>query len=297
MPSLLALVLAVVVTLRQATVRLEGADMPNIMLTYRCNLRCPYCFANEFVGESSEEISLEDFDTALEYLTKGAPVRVGLIGGEPTIHPHFDEILRRTIDNPRVASITVFTNGIVLGRYEDLIVHPKVSLLVNWNPRSQIGDKAFDRILAAVDELVFRRGMKRRLNLGLNLHGEEFDYSYMLELLERYDLDKVRVSLTVPDFPKGCGIDVFEYFKGFKSLLLSMFADMDRIGVLPYYDCNRPRIAFGVMKKSVGLSRMWRGMVVQIARWWVQSRSAALLSIFFRRSRRCVVLACRITSE
>ena len=29
--------------------------MPNIMLTYRCNLNCPYCFANEFVNKKNTD--------------------------------------------------------------------------------------------------------------------------------------------------------------------------------------------------------------------------------------------------
>ncbi len=33
--------------------------MPNIMLTYRCNLKCPYCFANEFVNKKNTDISLK----------------------------------------------------------------------------------------------------------------------------------------------------------------------------------------------------------------------------------------------
>ena len=35
--------------------------MANIMLTDTCNLRCPYCFANEFVNKSANEISIENF--------------------------------------------------------------------------------------------------------------------------------------------------------------------------------------------------------------------------------------------
>jgi len=214
--------------------------MPNIMLTYRCNLRCPYCFANEFIGGSSEEITLENFDKAVEFLTRQGAIHLGLIGGEPSTHSRFEELLERVICDQRITTATVYTNGILLNGHTELLAHPKVSLLVNWNPIEQIGAHNFERIRSNIDELIFEHDMRHRLNLGLNLHGESFDYLYMLELLKRYGLHKVRVSITVPDFPQGCDTDIFEYFNGFKPILWKMFHDMDAIGVLPYYDCNRP---------------------------------------------------------
>lgn len=214
--------------------------MPNISLTFRCNLRCPYCFAHEFVDEAANDISLADFDAAVGFLTAGGPVHLGLIGGEPTLHPQFGEIVQRIIDNPLVASATVFTNGLLLDRYTDLIVNPKISLLVNWNAPEMLGAAAFRRIRDNVDVLIFEHRMGNRLNLGLNLYGEAMDYGYMLELLKRYDLHKVRISLTVPDFPEGCKTDVLAYFRDYKPFLLKLFRALDEIDVLPYYDCNRP---------------------------------------------------------
>ena len=62
--------------------------MANIMLTDSCNLRCPYCFANEFVGGGKNEISEEAFEKAARFiLGDGKQSFVGLIGGEPLTHP------------------------------------------------------------------------------------------------------------------------------------------------------------------------------------------------------------------
>lgn len=214
--------------------------MPNVSLTFRCNLRCPYCFAHEFVEEAADDITLENFDAALEFLTRTRPVHLGLIGGEPTLHPQFGEILARAAGHERVTGVTVYTNGILLDRFFDEVTHPKVSLLVNWNSPEMLGERPFARVRDAVDELVFNRHMEHRLNLGLNLHGEATDYGYLIELLRRYGLHKVRVSLTVPDFPQGCTTDTLSYFRAHKAFLLALIEDMDAADVLPYYDCNRP---------------------------------------------------------
>lgn len=214
--------------------------MPNIMVTYRCNLHCPYCFANEFVNLSSTDMTLEAFDKAISFLTKSGPTCLGLIGGEPTLHPQFGDILKRIINNPYITEATIYTNGILIDKYIKLLVHPKFRILVNWNSNVQIGEQTFMRIQDNVDTLMFEYHMKDRINLGLNLYDKDMDYSYMLKLLKRYDLHRLRISLTVPNFEEGLRVDVMEYFKNNKDFLLRFFKDMDSIQVLPYYDCNKP---------------------------------------------------------
>jgi len=192
------------------------------------------------MDNTSEDITLENFDKAIEFLTRVEPAHIGLIGGEPTLHPQFGEVLQRIIDNPCIPSATIYTNGILLGRYIDLITDPRISLLVNWNSPEMLRPGQYQAIQESVDALIFEHGMAPRLNLGLNLYDTAMDYSYMMELLKRYGLHKLRISITVPDFPCGCETDVLEYFRGYKGFLMAFFRDMDAIGVLPYYDCNRP---------------------------------------------------------
>ena len=70
----------------------KGEKMANIMMTDVCNLRCPYCFANEFVNKDTNEISEENFRKAVDFIVgDGSHSSVGLIGGEPTVHSHFEE--------------------------------------------------------------------------------------------------------------------------------------------------------------------------------------------------------------
>ena len=68
-------------------------DLLNIMLNEVCNLKCDYCFANEFVDEkkkdhlkSQKHIKLKDFKEIVDFITKTSDF-LGLIGGEPTLHP------------------------------------------------------------------------------------------------------------------------------------------------------------------------------------------------------------------
>ena len=214
--------------------------MPNIMLTYRCNLHCSYCFANEFVNKCSTDITLEDFQTAVDFLTKEGPASVGLIGGEPTLHPYFETIMQSLINNPSIEAITVYSNGLLIEKYLDVLINPKVHILVNCNSPAVIGGKAFETIFHALQVLLSRDEMKLRLNVGINLYDINMDYQYMINLLKDLSLHRVRISVTVPDFSVCGDVDVLEYFRAKKQFLLQFFRDMDEILVLPYYDCNKP---------------------------------------------------------
>lgn len=214
--------------------------MPNIMLTYRCNLHCSYCFANEFVNKQKTDITIKDFLEAVSFVTRTGPARIGLIGGEPTLHPGFGVIMQLLADHPRVSGVTLYTNGLLLDRFVPQVIHPKTTVLVNCNSPLIIGENAFNTMRQNLDTLIFGHGMKDRIGLGINLFSNDLDYSYITELLQRYDHHRVRISLTVPDF-SSCGeTDVLEYFAGRKRFLMAFFRKMDSIQVLPYYDCNYP---------------------------------------------------------
>ena len=68
--------------------------MPNIAITNYCNLKCPYCFANDMINEQKKNIELNNYIKLLHYLTEYNNIKeIGIIGGEPTLHPFFKEIL------------------------------------------------------------------------------------------------------------------------------------------------------------------------------------------------------------
>lgn len=214
--------------------------MPNIMLTYGCNLKCSYCFANEFVNKRSNYITEENFVKAIEFLTREGVARIGLIGGEPTLHPKFKDFLEYLINNRKVDEATIYTNGILLDKFINQIIAPKFRLLVNCNSPKEIGELQFEKLRNNLRLLVNDHYMRDRMNLGINLYKDDLDYSYIIDLLRECDLHRVRISLTVPDFSICGNVNAIEYFKNRKTFLLKFLADMQKNNILPYYDCNKP---------------------------------------------------------
>ena len=106
--------------------------MANIAITKYCNLKCPYCFAETMMTEEDKKnIDLNLLKDILEWLKCTPHERIGLIGGEPTLHPQFKEILSIVNNHceQNDSKSILFTNGIELEKYLPYI-SPKMSILI-----------------------------------------------------------------------------------------------------------------------------------------------------------------------
>ena len=214
--------------------------MANIMITDVCNLKCPYCFANEFVNKDANEISLENFERALEFITKGKNnCRVGIIGGEPTLHSRFKELLRNAISNSAVDIIVVYTNGVRIEPFLNELSHPKVRMLINCNSPKDIGTSMFQRIEENINLLVNERMMQDRISIGINIYSTDLQYDYLIDILKKYNFKNVRVSITVPNIPKDRNTDAHRYFLSRKEYILKFFEALLEEKIVPYFDCNK----------------------------------------------------------
>lgn len=214
--------------------------MANVMMTDVCNLRCPYCFANEFVNKNKNEISEDAFDKAVEFIIgDGTHNTVGLIGGEPTVHSQFEYLMRKLIKDERIEGIMLYTNGILIDRFWDVICHPKIHLLINCNSPKDIGEKQYASLLKNLDTLFNQKMCGDRVTLGINMYSSNFDYDYMLDLLKRFEQRHVRFSITVPNMDENRNVDAHSYFKMMKPRMLDFFHDLLSVGIIPNFDCNK----------------------------------------------------------
>ena len=96
--------------------------MMNLDLTNRCNLNCPFCFANANKRGEVVELSIEQvrkmIDTACAVDTV-QPICFQFTGGEPTIHPRFLESLAEA-KKRKFTQVQVATNGIRFAEDADL---------------------------------------------------------------------------------------------------------------------------------------------------------------------------------
>jgi MoaA/NifB/PqqE/SkfB family radical SAM enzyme len=169
--------------------------MANIAITGRCNRACSYCFAMETLEAPSSGTGLMPLDTfidALDLLERSGISEGRLLGGEPTLHPRFAEMVDMVL--ARGLRLTVFTGGMVPAaalRVLERISIERVRVLVNVIPPD-------DATGSAKQEEVFRR-LGARVVLGLNIVSPAVQLDFTLELIERHGLaHRVRLGLTHP---------------------------------------------------------------------------------------------------
>ena len=89
-------------------------------ITDNCNLTCSMCYADSRPGLKHK--SLDEVKKAIDTLVaaEGQPDVLQLSGGEPTLHPQFEEILLYALSQP-IHYVMINTNGIRLSKDSDLV--------------------------------------------------------------------------------------------------------------------------------------------------------------------------------
>ena len=87
-----------------------------ISLTDRCNLRCVYCMPKEGLQWQvrADQLSAGEIVRVVETAAQGGVTRVRLTGGEPLVHPHIVEIVRRIASIPKIEEVSLTTNAMLL---------------------------------------------------------------------------------------------------------------------------------------------------------------------------------------
>lgn len=215
--------------------------MPNIMLTSRCNLHCSYCFANNMVNQNNAtDITIENFKTALNFITSSGSTDIGLIGGEPTLNHNFKDIVTIAIEDPLVNIITLCTNGIELENYMDLISHEKIQVLFNCNTEPNISSTQKQRMLNNIDKYFSNSNNKG--TLGINVYNDKLDCSYIFELAKKYNQHIIRLSLTVPSMQTCSELTYFEYLQTRKDKLRELVELSKKYNIVFSFDCDIPPI-------------------------------------------------------
>lgn len=206
--------------------------MANIALLNRCNLKCKYCFADNYTEGEREDITRECFFRLLDF---ASPDReIGIIGGEPLLHKEFDSFMEHLKDDFRFMRVTIFTNGIFIDKHLNSLVHDKFIILINVNSKKEIGQACFERLDNNIG-LLLDKGIKSNITLGINVYEVNQDFSDFLYLVKKYGFTKIRVSVVIPHEKAQGGIN---YFMKMKPTLLSLYKELLELNVSPCYDCN-----------------------------------------------------------
>jgi MoaA/NifB/PqqE/SkfB family radical SAM enzyme len=137
---------------------------PSIDLSNPCNLNCPYCYIEEKNSarkvRKPNELTHQEIVAVIDDLQSCGAKTINIVGaGEPTIDPHFEEVIEAI--NHRGLTTVLFTNGIRFYHQPDLVeflYQHNVSVVLKYNS-----------ISAEVQDLVAgRNGYTEKRNAALD---------------------------------------------------------------------------------------------------------------------------------
>lgn len=137
--------------------------------TNACQLRCKHCYVGNDRLNSEDMFSVQLANEVLDYFRiVGGHDKLYILGGEPTLHPQLDQIVRLAVDCGY--SVTISSNG----DFDDNIFdHIPSSMLASFNFSLESADQAihrairgnprsFDRVTSRISE-ARRRGYQVRV--------------------------------------------------------------------------------------------------------------------------------------
>ena len=150
--------------------------MTNLVVSSVCNRRCTYCFTLDQAPPGRRFLSLPAFEARLDFLDRSGIDRVRLLGGEPTLHPRFPELV--SLARRAGKAVTVFSNGLMpapaLACLEAL---PTQDCTVVVNVTPETGARTLER-----QRRTLRRLGKRAMP-GLNLYRTDLAPEFLLDLI------------------------------------------------------------------------------------------------------------------
>lgn len=167
--------------------------MINIFVTYRCNLKCSYCFACELQNDF-KDIQQEQFNKLLTWLKDSKTTSVAFLGGEPTLHPKISRMVRETAEAGIV--VTLFTNGLFSPELLPQLAPYVANFVVNFNdPRIYSSEEQYRVLCRNLENL---KTVNARVTFSKNFAPGYIDYGYLLDGARQYGVKAIRYDISRP---------------------------------------------------------------------------------------------------
>lgn len=215
--------------------------MPNILLTTRCNLSCKYCFAQEKLSSSRMNMPMENVQRVIDFLKRSEFPIFRVMGGEPTLHPQFNEIIQTAI--AAGMRVDVLSNATWTESTAALFarIPPKyLMFLLNIDHPDNYTPKKWSLIQRNLAALEGRGG----ITLSFNVFEKQPRSDYILDLAQRYDFKYIRLSLSLPVLGAGNVYLPVEELHEVAPFVMRFVAEAEARGILVQFDNAVPLCIF-----------------------------------------------------
>ena len=159
--------------------------LTNISIISACNNKCKYCFQQDNYHNLGQMLSYDEILDILDWISDRT--KLGIMGGEPTLHPDIVKILEK-VSSMNFEKSVIFTNLLCSKKllFEIVKYTPKIDWLINTTTRDELVDK-FEENVEYLSKII-----DKKLTFGITLINDlEYD---------RRNIDKIiRLGKTYPN--------------------------------------------------------------------------------------------------
>ena len=212
--------------------------MPNILITNYCNRECRYCFAKDKVNpqkkncsNGNRSITLKDIDFIIKFLKISDHKIFSILGGEPTLHPHFSQIVDKALEND--FKIRVFTNGLMKRETQKYLFRNNIDIILNINEPEETPDSHLLRLESLYENL------GPNIYPGFNIYREDFDFSFIYDLIDKYYMARsIRLGISQPIINQENASIRPEQYKSIGKKLVHLSGDANKRDIRLNFDCG-----------------------------------------------------------
>lgn len=152
-------------------------DSIYLEITDKCNLNCSYCCRNCNASRHNF-MELSIIKKLLEDASKIGATGIAVSGGEPLLHPEFEEIL--SISRDLNYSFTILTNGVMLSKLNDslLLSIEKIQISLDGGT-SETNDLtrgigSYDKVIKSIKNIISRGYSSSNISLKMTITGKNY---------------------------------------------------------------------------------------------------------------------------
>lgn len=168
-----------------------------IEITNSCNFSCPFCPSSNL--KQSQFMNLNEFQNIINKIKGHTKTVYFHVKGEPLLHPNLEEYLNICLNNKIDVCLT--TNGVLLNKYNDILLKYENIKKINISLQSLINFKNKEDIFDYLDnlKLFLKNKDEKNKKLGINLRiwNNKNENNDLNTLLENY-LNEIN-ALAIPN--------------------------------------------------------------------------------------------------
>lgn len=217
---------------------LNQADkMSNIIFTNKCNIKCPFCFASENNfsenRKTAKNFTISDSWKITNFISGNT---FSFCGGEPTLNTNIIPTMESLLESGY--NIHIFTNGIWPDNFYEFMVNMdsryfnRISYLFNVLEPDFYSDTQSRRLHRTLDLI-----NPIKAALGMTIYQSDFDYNYLIDLSDKYNIPNLRASIAAPNLSSG-DYELENDYYAIAQKLHQFLLDAKKRNKVVYKDCN-----------------------------------------------------------